>query len=123
MQHRNLALLVLSLSSSALLAFSCTAHLEEGCLAGPCSPGGLAAQSSSSSGTGGGGGGAVMLNSCMGMDPPTTGDFPCDVFAVIHTRCNPCHTMPTKNGAPFPLLTFEDTQQLYGTVKIYKVMN
>jgi hypothetical protein len=44
---------------------------------------------------------------------PQTGDFPCDVFAVVHKNCNPCHQMPPKNGAPFPLLMYSDTQQVF----------
>jgi hypothetical protein len=58
---------------------------------------------------GGTGGSAPDAKNC-----PTvaqTGDFPCDVFAVVHSVCNKCHTNPTKNGAPFPLLTYADTQQ------------
>src|SRR5262249_8865461 len=55
-------------------------------------------------------------------DPPNTGDFPCDVFAIIHANCNRCHQgfdpatmmMPgPKNGAPFPLLKFEDVVKVY----------
>ena len=42
------------------------------------------------------------------------GDFPCDVAAVLAARCFPCHRSPTKNKAPFSLLTWEDTQKPWG---------
>jgi uncharacterized membrane protein len=43
------------------------------------------------------------------------GDFPCDVGMVIQARCQPCHQVPQRNGAHFPLLTYEDTRQPFGT--------
>jgi uncharacterized membrane protein len=43
---------------------------------------------------------------------PATGTFPPDVAAIITSRCQPCHQMPPLNGAPFPLLTYEDVHQL-----------
>jgi hypothetical protein len=46
---------------------------------------------------------------------PSAGDFPCDVGAVIAARCQPCHQQPQKNGAHFPLLSYEDTRQPFGT--------
>lgn len=33
----------------------------------------------------------------------------CDVAPIIEARCQRCHTDPEKNGAPFPLLSYEDT--------------
>ncbi len=116
------ATLLLAGSTAAYLG-GCDAHVTEGCLAGPCTALGSGGSSSvgagmsatngtggasSTTGTGGTGGTA---DTC----PPVaqSGDFPCDVFAVVHQRCNPCHQMPPSNGAPFPLLTYEDTQQVY----------
>jgi hypothetical protein len=29
-------------------------------------------------------------------------------------RCQPCHQIPQKNGAHFPILSYEDTQQKFG---------
>jgi hypothetical protein len=46
-----------------------------------------------------GGGGA-------GADPITW----CEAFTVLRNKCQRCHQDPTKNGAPVPLLTYEDTQ-------------
>jgi hypothetical protein len=39
---------------------------------------------------------------------PTAGTIPADVNAILVSRCQPCHQMPPLNGAPFPLITFED---------------
>jgi hypothetical protein len=41
-----------------------------------------------------------------------TGTFPADVAAILASRCQPCHQMPPLNGAPFPLLKYEDVHQL-----------
>jgi hypothetical protein len=45
---------------------------------------------------------------------PATGDFPCDVGAVIQARCQSCHRDPPQNGAHFPLLRYEDTRAPFG---------
>jgi hypothetical protein len=42
------------------------------------------------------------------------GDLPDDVNAVLQDKCQPCHQSPPKNHAPFPLLSFEDTQEQFG---------
>lgn len=34
----------------------------------------------------------------------------CDALAVIKAKCQRCHQDPLQNGAPMPLLTYEDTQ-------------
>ena len=34
----------------------------------------------------------------------------CDVEPILEARCQRCHTDPPQNGAPFPLLTYADTQ-------------
>ncbi len=39
---------------------------------------------------------------------PEAGDLPCGVSAVFQAKCQPCHTAPPLNGAPFPLRTYED---------------
>jgi hypothetical protein len=39
---------------------------------------------------------------------PATGTIPADVNAILVSRCQPCHQMPPMNGAPFPLITYED---------------
>jgi hypothetical protein len=54
---------------------------------------------------------------------PATGSFPADVAAILADKCQPCHTDPPKNGAPFPLLTYEDVQKPFvGTKPIYQQM-
>lgn len=34
----------------------------------------------------------------------------CDVLPILEARCQRCHTDPQENGAPFSLLTYDDTQ-------------
>lgn len=34
----------------------------------------------------------------------------CDVEPILEANCQRCHTDPPENGAPFPLLTYADTQ-------------
>jgi uncharacterized membrane protein len=41
----------------------------------------------------------------LGMEP----DF-CEARTVLRDKCQRCHQEPTLNGAPFPLLTYDDTQ-------------
>jgi hypothetical protein len=43
---------------------------------------------------------------------PTRGDLPCDVAAVL-SICQNCHQMPPVRTAPFPFMTYEDTQAIY----------
>jgi hypothetical protein len=54
---------------------------------------------------------------------PATGSFPSDVAAVLTDKCQTCHNDPTKNGAPFPLLTYDDVHKPFvGTMPIYAEM-
>ena len=39
--------------------------------------------------------------------------IPCEPDAVMDGKCRRCHNNPQFNGAPFPLLTWDDTQQPY----------
>src|ERR1700760_1681726 len=96
------AFVVLAAAAVAALAPSCNAQVTESCSDGPC----------------GGGAASVTVpetgpNAADCPATPQTGDFPCAVFAVVHKKCNPCHQMPPLNGAPFPLLTYADTQSPY----------
>jgi len=34
----------------------------------------------------------------------------CDAYEIINCVCQQCHQNPTRNGAPMPLMTYEDTQ-------------
>ncbi|HVJ21973.1 MAG TPA: hypothetical protein VM686_41495 [Polyangiaceae bacterium] len=36
--------------------------------------------------------------------------FPCEVEAALKAKCRRCHTTPARHGAPFPLLSWEQTQ-------------
>ena len=108
-----LALLSL-LAALASLGAACTADLEEGCLGGECVPPGKPpVPPLPTSGTGGGGGGGGDAGpTCE--DTPETGDFPCDIFAILQTHCHNCHQSPPLSGAPYSLLTYEDTRPLHG---------
>jgi len=35
----------------------------------------------------------------------------CDVEPILQAHCQRCHTDPQENGAPFPLLSYADTQE------------
>lgn len=39
---------------------------------------------------------------------PVIGDFPTNVGEVLRDKCQTCHQDPPLDGAPFPLLTYED---------------
>jgi len=91
------------ISALAALGSACTAELEESCLGGECVPPGAPPVPPAPT-SGAGGGGAACD------DTPATGDFPCDVFDLLQTHCHTCHSDPPKNGAPYSLLTYEDTR-------------
>src|SRR5437879_6001585 len=38
----------------------------------------------------------------------------CDALTVVRAKCQRCHNMPPKNGAPVPFLTYEDLIAPYG---------
>ncbi len=52
--------------------------------------------------------------SCDPTATPTTGDLPDDVNAVLVDKCQGCHSGPPQHHAPFPLVSFEDTQEQFG---------
>jgi hypothetical protein len=41
----------------------------------------------------------------------------CQAERVLRESCQRCHGDPTENGAPFSLVTYEDTQEPYGVDK------
>ena len=51
-----------------------------------------------------------------------TAGLPCEVFRIIEANCQVCHNDPQENGAPFPLLTYDDTQAEYGARPIWDRM-
>ncbi len=46
----------------------------------------------------------------------------CDVEPILAARCVRCHQDPQQHGAPFPLLSYGDTQQVYSGTVIYRRM-
>ena len=50
------------------------------------------------------------------------GDLPCDVDRILAKVCQHCHTSPPRNGAPFALVTYSDTQQKIDGRPIYEYM-
>ena len=62
----------------------------------------------------------VVLSSC-GDPAPAPSTLPCDVATVLH-KCQTCHTVPPRNGAPISLVTYEDTQRLYRGDPVWKLM-
>jgi hypothetical protein len=102
------ALLLVLVSAAA----ACDARVTEGCLGGVCGSGGA-----------GGHGGAAPVDAGPDAPPgcapsPQAGDYPCDVFAVVHANCHPCHQDPPAGGAPFSLLRYADTQQVFQPGKL-----
>jgi uncharacterized membrane protein len=73
-----------------------------------CGPRPTASGTGGSSGRGGGGGTAGK-GGAGGTGGTTTGDFPCDVAAVLRAKCQTCHGATPPPGAP-RLLTYADTQ-------------
>jgi hypothetical protein len=70
----------------------------------------------------GGTGGAGGDTSAAGEGGEGEPDFPCPVRRIIETKCQRCHQDPPRNGAPFPLLTWENTRAEYGTRLVYEAM-
>jgi hypothetical protein len=55
---------------------------------------------------------------------PASGSIPADVLAVMSARCQTCHQDPPLNGAPFPLLTYDDVHGLFAmTIPKYQEMH
>ncbi len=52
-----------------------------------------------------------------------TAGLPCEVFSILEANCQRCHNDPQENGAPFPLLTYDDTQAEYGARPIWDRMS
>jgi hypothetical protein len=51
---------------------------------------------------------------------PTVGDMPNDVAAVFIAVCQPCHTSPPQNRAPWPLMSYEDLVTPFGTTTMLR---
>lgn len=118
----------------ALIA-SCADHDPEmGRVGGPLPDGGGAtggsagqAGSAGSAGNAGSAGSAgaagADASTCPPVDPGIVSPaFPCEIEAIIAAKCQRCHQDPPQNGAPFPLLTWQDTQEEYLLSPIWKRM-
>lgn len=62
-----------------------------------------------------------------GDPPPPAADpdkrqIPCDPKRVLVAVCQQCHTTPARNMAPFPLLTYADTQVVISNKPIWGYM-
>jgi hypothetical protein len=114
---RPLVLSLLSILAFASAFAGCNADLEEGCISGPCGTPGPARPAEPGTGGGGGAGGGP---DCSGT--PDTGDFPCEVYAVLKAKCHTCHTDPPTGNAPFPLLTYELTRAPFGSKQRWEQM-
>jgi uncharacterized membrane protein len=64
---------------------------------------------------------ALLQAACSGdsSDPPSgtklpieAAYFPCDVERIMQNVCQQCHSDPPVNGAPFPLVRYQDTQKM-----------
>lgn len=51
--------------------------------------------------------------SCV-LEPDPQAQFPCEIEKILKNRCQRCHNDPTVNGAPFPLLVWNDLLRDYG---------
>jgi hypothetical protein len=80
-----------------------------------------------SGGTGafGGTSGAAGSGGAACTPDPTIADpvLPCEIDAILEAKCRRCHSEPQQNSAPFPLLTWEDTQAEYSGKLIYVRMH
>ncbi len=82
--------------------------------------GGAGGGAAGSAGASGAGGQAGAAGGCFpSLANPT---LPCDVEAALKAKCQRCHGEPTVNGAPFPLLTWADTQADYFDKPIHERM-
>jgi len=52
---------------------------------------------------------------------PSSG-IPCEAEQVLRDVCRQCHGSPPVQGAPFPLVTWEDTHALYYDKPIWQLM-
>jgi hypothetical protein len=48
--------------------------------------------------------------------------LPCKVDDAFAAKCRRCHTIPTRHGAPFVFLTWEDTQQERGGQRLTELI-
>jgi hypothetical protein len=101
---------------------ACKADVETRCVGGDqtCDPQTFGPAASSSTG------GGVCLAECdIENASGQTGQFPCAIEAIMEI-CRDCHTdgTPLQPGAPFPLDTYEQSQELYaGQTRYFRMKN
>lgn len=133
--------LFLGFAGVATAAAACEANLEIACYDGTCLDEGATVSSSSdatTTGVGGGGAGgmgqggdggngtggeAPACLSCLEATGAQTGDLPCEIETILKDKCQRCHGSPLKNGAPFGLIIYSDTQADYFGEIIYSRMH
>jgi hypothetical protein len=72
----------------------------------------------------------IQLSGCLAKSespPPTSSqtsplDIPCDAKRVLETVCQQCHAAPPRNSAPFPLVTYADTQAVASGKPLWSYM-
>jgi hypothetical protein len=52
-----------------------------------------------------------------------SGALPCEVDRILTSTCQKCHTEPPQNGAPFPLVTYADTQVVLDGRPVHEYMS
>jgi hypothetical protein len=56
---------------------------------------------------------SLAMGACgAGAPPDPPAELPCDVDRVLVSVCQQCHASPPRNQAPFPLVTYTDTQMV-----------
>jgi uncharacterized membrane protein len=49
-------------------------------------------------------------------------ELPCDVEAALASKCQSCHSSPPVNDATVALVTYENTQGVYGNESVWKLI-
>lgn len=125
-----------AVAASSLALFACGSDTTEGCTTGECtsSSGETSGGGSGTTATGTGGAGTTGTGGAGpgGEGPdcgnggsggtPDEGDIPCEVFQVIKDKCQSCHGPTPSGGAPFSIMTWEDTQQPFGNITRWERM-
>ena len=106
------------------------------CDGAACSDGATAAAATSSGGGEGGQGGTGSAGgdgsggnippaclSCVDRNVMQVGELPCDVELILKSKCQSCHGDPLNKGAPFPLVSYADTQVIYFDMVMYARMH
>lgn len=112
--------------------WGCEHDPEMGC-EGNCADAGVGGGSGSGGGAGASGSGnqagadagadADAAPPCPVIDPNiVTPAIPCEIDAILEAKCRRCHQDPPLNSAPFPLLTWENTQAEYFDKPIHERM-